>query len=149
MGRDQVKTTYAAYSLNELERLNSSSGGIFSLLVRVVLADGGVVYGVAMSDDCGRAEFLIITDELGLERLRTSKYLQAHVGMTFKQVKQDLDSGMTVLFSGTGCQVNGLIGFLGANKGEGAVREKYPNLYCIDVICHGAPSPALWREYVN
>lgn len=149
MGRDQVKTTYAAYSLNELERLNSSSGGIFSLLVRVVLADGGVVYGVAMSDDCGRAEFLRITDELGLERLRTSKYLQAHVGMTFKQVKQDLDSGMTVLFSGTGCQVNGLIGFLGANKGEGAVREKYPNLYCIDVICHGAPSPALWREYVN
>ena len=149
MSENQVLSTYAAYSQKEKERLNSSSGGIFSLLANDVLADGGAVYGVAMSDDCRRAEFLGITDEVGLERLRTSKYLQAHVGMTFKQVKQDLDSGMTVLFTGTGCQVNGLIEFLGAGKGVSAVREKYPNLYCMDVICHGAPSPALWREYVE
>lgn len=149
MGHSQVKTTYAAYSLDEQERLNSSSGGVFSLLAKAILSDGGVVYGVAMSSDCRGAEFIRVTDETDLIRLRTSKYLQARVGLAFKQAKQDLESGMIVLFTGTGCQVNGLIGFLGAGKDADAVREKYPNLYCMDVICHGVPSPALWREYVE
>lgn len=45
-----------------------------------------------------------------------------------------------VLFSGTGCQVNGLKSFLG---------KEYENLICVDVICHGAPSPALWRKYAE
>lgn len=149
MGSDQVKATYAAYSLDEQERLNSSSGGIFSLLAKAVISDGGIVYGVAMSSDCRSAEFIRVTDESELNRLRTSKYLQARVGVVFKQVRKDLESGMAVLFTGTGCQVNGLIGFLGADKDANVVREKYPNLYCMDVICHGAPSPALWREYVE
>lgn len=149
MNDNQVKVTYAAYSLNDSERLSSSSGGIFSSLAKAILADGGVVYGVAISDDCRSAEFLRITDETGLEGLRTSKYLQAHVGLTYKQVKQDLERGLTVLFTGTGCQINGVIGFLGVGKDVNSVREKYPNLYCIDVICHGAPSPALWKKYVN
>lgn len=149
LNKSKVLSTYAAYSLDYEERLNSSSGGIFSLLAKVILADGGAVYGVAMSSDCRSAEFIRVTDEAELYRLRTSKYLQAHVGMTFKWVKQDLEDGVTVLFTGTGCQVNGLIDFLEAGKGTNAVREKYPNLYCMDVICHGVPSPALWREYVE
>lgn len=53
-------------------------------------------------------------------------------------LKGDLVSGKLVLFSGTGCQVNGLKKFLG---------KEYNNLICVDVICHGAPSPALWRKY--
>ena len=57
VSENQVLSTYAAYSQKEKERLNSSSGGIFSLLANDVLADGGAVYGVAMSDDCRRAEF--------------------------------------------------------------------------------------------
>lgn len=140
---------YAAYSLNQSERLASSSGGIFSLFAKEILSDGGVVYGVAMSKDCKSAEYIRVTDETGIDRLRTSKYLQAYIGMTFRLVKQDLDKGLSVLFTGTGCQINGLIGFLGAGKGKSFVNEKYPNLYCVDVICHGVPSPALWRVYVS
>ena len=64
-------------------------------------------------------------------------------------MKEDLENGLTVLFSGTGCQINGLIGFLGAGRGASAVKAQYANLYFVDVICHGAPSPALWREYVE
>ena len=56
------------------------------------------------------------------------------------QVEKDLKSGLTVLFSGTGCQINGLKGFLG---------KEYEKLYCVDVICHGVPSPKLWRQYVQ
>lgn len=76
----------------------------------------------------------------GLIWLRGSKYLQARVGNTYKQVKDDLLAGKLVLFSGTGCQVNGLKSFLG---------KDYDNLLCVDVICHGAPSPALWKRYAE
>lgn len=131
---------YAAYSENVEERLNSSSGGIFSLLAKKILSVGGVVYGVAMSDDCRTAEFVRITDSSDLEKIQGSKYLQAHVGKVFKQVMNDLENNVKVLFSGTGCQVNGLKGFLG---------KDYDNLYCVDIVCHGTPSPALWKKYVE
>lgn len=100
----------------------------------------GVVYGVAMSEDCYSAEFISITSRENLTKLRGSKYLQAKVGNTYKSVKRDLASGKLVLFTGTGCQVNGLKTFL---------RKEYDNLVCVDVICHGAPSPALWYEYAK
>lgn len=146
---DSIKSTYAAYSLDNGERLSSSSGGIFSLLARVAFANGGVVYGVALSADCRAAEFIRVIDEEGLAKLRGSKYFQARVGNAFKQVKEDLNNGLMVLFSGTACQINGLTKFLGIDKSEDEVKEKYPNLICVDVICHGVPSPALWDKYVD
>lgn len=150
MTKNQIISAYAAYSINQSERCNSSSGGLFSLLAKTVLSQGGVVYGVAMSADCRQAEFIRIVNEVDLQYLRGSKYLQAHVGQTFKKVKNDLDAGNTVLFSGTGCQVNALKGFLcGGRYDEETIVEKYHNLYCMDVICHGTPSPALWQEYVK
>lgn len=146
---DNVIKTYAAYSLDLNERLDSSSGGIFSLLAKDILSSGGVVYGVALSDDCRGAEFIKVDDEIELEKLRTSKYLQAYVGNTYKLVKEDLENGRSVLFTGTGCQTNALVYFLADGEDTAIVREKFPNLYCQDVVCHGVPSPALWREYVD
>ena len=131
---------YAAYCLDENIRLKSSSGGMITILAEHILAQNGAVYGVAMSEDCYSAEFIRITDSNGLEKIRGSKYLQAKLGNTFRQVKEDLESGRTVLFTGTGCQVNGLKAYLG---------KAYEKLYCVDVICHGAPSPKLWRKYVE
>ena len=103
---------YAGYNVNQGIRLSSSSGAVFSLLAEFTINQNGVVYGVKMSDDCYSAEFLRVTDIAGLVRLRGSKYLQARIGDTFKQVKEDLLLGRKVLFSGTGCQVNGLKKFL-------------------------------------
>ena len=131
---------YAGYNINQDVRLGSSSGAIFSLLAERVLAQNGSVYGVRMSDDCYSAEFTRVTDATGLIWLRGSKYLQAKVGDTYKQVKGDLLRGKFVLFSGTGCQVNGLKNFLG---------KEYDNLLCVDVICHGTPSPAIWKKYAE
>lgn len=90
-----------------------------------------------MSEDCYSAEFMRVTDKDGLVQLRGSKYLQAKVGNTYKQVRDDLLMGNVVLFSGTGCQIYGLKNFLG---------KEYDGLFCIDVICHGTPSPALWKN---
>lgn len=131
---------YACYNKNKDVRMSSSSGAIFSLLAENILRRQGIVYGVKMSDDCYLAEYTRVTDIDGLIKLRGSKYLQAKVGNTFKQVKEDLLLGKQVLFSGTSCQVNGLKKFLG---------KEYDNLLCVDVICHGTPSPALWKMYVE
>ena len=128
-----MKTYAGIYNNNEI-RENSSSGGIFS-----ALADKfDVVYGVAMTNDWYGAE--IIRVEGDISPLRGSKYFQAKVGDTFKQVKKDLEDGRKVLFSGTGCQINGLTMLLG---------KEYPNLFLLDIICHGTPSPKLWREYAK
>lgn len=136
----EPKKAYACY-LDEYEiRKSSSSGAVFSALALYVFRKKGIVYGVAMSEDCYSAEFIGVTDEIGLKRLRGSKYLQAKVGDAYKNVKRDLLSGKLVMFSGTGCQVNGLKSFLG---------KDYNNLICVDVICHGTPSPKLWREYAK
>ena len=97
---------YACYNINKDLRLNSSSGAVFSSLAEYVLNKQGVVYGVAMSEDCYSAEFIAVTDEVGMARLRGSKYLQAKIGNTFKSVKRNLIAGRHVLFTGTGCQVN-------------------------------------------
>ena len=131
---------YACYNTDKDVRLSSSSGAIFSSLAEYVFKQQGVVYGVAMSEDCYSAEFVSITSKECLTKLRGSKYLQAKVGNTYNLVKNDLLSEKLVLFTGTGCQVNGLKSFLGKN---------YDNLICVDVICHGVPSPALWRKYVQ
>ena len=131
---------YACYSKNKDVRLSSSSGAVFSSLAEYVLNKNGIVYGVAMSEDCYSAKFIAVTDRSGLTKLRGSKYLQAKVGNAFKKVKIELQAGKLVLFTGTGCQVNGLKKFLG---------KDYDNLICMDVICHGAPSPALWKEYAQ
>lgn len=135
-----LNNVYAAYSKNEKIRLESSSGAVFSLLAERVLGIAGVVYGVTMSLDCRCAEYIRVDNKTDFSRLRGSKYLQARVGKTYQQVKRDLEEGVTVLFSGTNCQINGLKGFLG---------KDYDNLYCVDVICHGTPSPKLWRKYVQ
>lgn len=125
--------TYAAIYRNEI-REKSSSGGVFSVLA----GQFEVVYGVAMTKDCYGAEMIRV--ETDISPLRSSKYLQAKMGDSFKRIREDLISGKKVLFSGTGCQVNGLKTFLG---------KDYDNLICVDVVCHGVPSPKLWREYVR
>lgn len=138
--RVKPKKVYACFNKDKDVRLSSSSGAVFSSLAEYVLNKNGIVYGVAMSEDCYSAEFIAVTDRSGLIKLRGSKYLQAKVGDTFKKVKSELQVGKIVLFTGTGCQVNGLKKFLG---------KDYDNLICMDVICHGAPSPALWRKYAQ
>ena len=130
--------TYAGFYKNEIREI-SSSGGIFSALAFYVFSKNGVVYGVCMSEDNYFAHFERASDEEMLRKIVSSKYMQAKIGDTFKNVKTDLDRGLKVLFSGTICQINGLKCYL---------QKDYDNLYCVDVICHGVPSQRLWKKYL-
>lgn len=119
---------------NELMR--SSSGGAFSLLARRTLGAGGVVYGHAFDEGlhvgCARVD-----DLEGLDALRGSKYVQSDMGDAMRQVRADLKAGREVLFSGTPCQVDGLLSFLGGPQ---------DSLLTVDIVCHGVPSQPFFRD---
>lgn len=130
---------FAAYGPDK-DRAVSSSGGIFAQLARQTLAQGGLVFGAAMAEDGKTAVHMAIDSEGDLPRLQGSKYLQSHVGNCFRQAKEALEAGRAVLFTGTPCQIEGLLHFLGRN---------YENLVTADVICHGVPSEKLWQKYLD
>lgn len=130
---------YAAKNTNEEIRLKSSSGGIFTLLAEQVIAEGGVVFGVRFNKNWEVIHDYTETSE-GLEAFRGSKYVQSVIGNNFIKVKQFLADGRKVLFSGTPCQIAGLKKFL---------RKDYENLLTVEVVCHGVPSPMVWRDYLD
>lgn len=124
---------------NKTDRRVSSSGGAFSSIARWVLQKGGVVYGSNL-DDHLVCKHIGVDSIDGLSKLRGSKYLQSAVGMTYKEAKKHLDAREYVLYTGTPCQISGLKNYLG---------KEYPTLITIDLICHGVPSNALFKSYVN
>lgn len=130
---------YAAKNTDEQTRLNSSSGGIFNALAEAVIEEGGVVFGAAFDKNWEVLHIGVQTKE-DLIQLRGSKYVQSRIGDTFRQVKAFLNEGRKVLFSGTSCQIAGLNRFL--------VKE-YADLITVEVVCHAAPSPAIWRAYLE
>ena len=130
---------YAAINKDEKIRLNSSSGGIFSALANYILEEQGIIFGAAFSDDF-LVKHIMIDNKDDLYKLRTSKYLQSSLGDIYKEVEKKLNEGKKVLFTGTSCQINGLYGYL---------NKIYENLYTQDIICHGVPSPKVWKNYLK
>lgn len=130
---------YAAYAIDQAVRRASSSGGIFSLLAENILLRGGVVYGAAF-DEHFEVKHIAIENVKQLDLLRGSKYVQSALNDTFAETKENLGGGREILFSGTPCQIGGLKGYL---------KSDYPNLITVDLVCHGVPSPRVWKKYVD
>lgn len=130
---------YACWNKNLSERRAATSGGVFTLLARKVIDNGGVVYGASFRDDMAVCHIRAESIE-DIQKLRGSKYVQSNTDGIFKKVKADLDNSKKVLFSGTGCQVSALRNFL---------RKEYSNLYCVDIVCHGVPSPLVYKDYLK
>ncbi len=132
-------TAYAAYSDDEPMRLQSSSGGVFTEIARVILGQGGAVFGAAYDARFAVTHICVEAQE-DLVKLRGAKYAQSDLGGSFQEVKNRLERGQQVLFSGTPCQVAGLKAYL---------RKDYTNLVTVDFVCHSVPSPMAWQEYVK
>lgn len=131
--------TYACKNKNDEVRVESSSGGVFSLLCKYVINREGVVFGASYDEDFNVRHTYVETLE-ECAQFRSSKYVQSKIGDTYKKVRTFLNQGRVVLFSGTPCQIEGLSGYL---------RKEYPNLIKVDIACHGVPSPKVYREYVT
>lgn len=132
-----------ALSNKDAERKRSSSGGLFAIMARRVLQEGGIVIGAVWDESYAKVRHEVIDRESDLDKVMRSKYVQSQIGEeVFRSIRKALESGRRVLFSGTSCQVAGMNAYLG-------------NLSCspfylsIDVICHGVPSPKLWQDWIT
>ncbi len=133
---------YAVRIKNIDKRMRSQSGGAFTILAENVLAEDGVVYGAAFTKEL-TVQYLRVTEVRELEKLKGSKYVQADLDNTFKEIEKDLKAGRTVLFSGTPCGVDGLLSYLDSNKID---QDK---LLTCDLVCHGVPSPMIYKKYLD
>lgn len=123
--------------MHEIE--TSRSGAAFIAISDYILDNGGIVYGVGYKDHFRVAHKRATTKEERNE-FKGSKYVQSDLEGIFRQVKEDLKKGNTVLFSGTPCQTAGINSYIGKKLRE--------NLVLVDIVCHGVPSPYIWRDYL-
>lgn len=131
--------TFAAQNENEDIRRKSSSGGVFIELARTVMDQGGAVCAAKYSKDY-EVIHDIATTEKGLLDYCGAKYAQSKTGQCYTEIKEMLCQGQKILFVGTPCQIAGLTAFL---------KHPHDNLLLVDMICHGVPSPLVWRKYLE
>lgn len=130
---------YVGHAQKSKKLEEGSSGGIIPVLAEWVISEGGIVYGAAESEEHRIRHLRIEKFEL-LKKIYKSRYVQSDTEEIYMQVKRDLIRMKKVLFVGTPCQVAGLLCFLG---------KTYSNLITVDFLCHGVPSPGLWKKYVE
>lgn len=134
-----VQEVLAVKNPDEEERMNSSSGGVFLPLARKVINKGGVVFG-AVYDESWEVHNVYAEKIEDIYPMMGSKYLQSRIETAYRDAERFLKQGREVMFVGSPCQIAGLRTFL-RNK-------EYPNLLAVDFLCHGVPSPGVWRRYL-
>ena len=134
-----VQKAYGVKHNNENVLRTSASGGFFTAISDVILAEGGVIYGAAFDDDMVVRHFRATT-ALERDRMKGSKYVQSDIGDTYLLIKKDLQDGKKVLFTGTPCQTDGL---------RRALQGRTDNRICVDLICHGTPSPLVFADHIK
>lgn len=137
---DSESAIFAAWNLDDDVRKLSASGGAFSALASYILDQGGYVFGAANVGVCD-IRHICINNREQLPLLQGSKYTQSDASLSYPQVLNLLRHRKIVLFSGTGCQVAGLLSFLRFYKYEG-------KLVTVDIICGGVPSKILIEAFV-
>lgn len=135
---NSIPRVYAAWSLDQEVRFNSTSGGIFTELAKSIISQGGYVVGAEYTNNHLVAH-AVIDNEQDIHLLRQSKYVQSEIGFVFQELKKHLDKDKPVLFVGTPCQGAGLLSFL---------KVRYENLFLCDFICRGANSPKAYLRYL-
>ena len=135
----QPQEVLAVKNPNEEERMESSSGGVFLPLAREVINQGGVVFG-AVYDEQWEVHHVYAEKIEDVYPMMGSKYLQSRIENTYQEAEQFLKQEREVMFVGSPCQIAGLRTFLR--------NRDYPNLLAVDFLCHGVPSPGVWRRYL-
>jgi len=138
-GKWTIPKIFAAWSLDEEIRFNSTSGGVFSELAKKIINDRGLVVA-ARYNAKNLVEHCMIDTEDEINTIRQSKYLQSDIGFIYKTIKAKLLEGKLVSFCGSPCQVAGLLNFLG---------KSFDNLITFDFVCRGTNSPKAFLKYID
>lgn len=130
---------YAAKSKDIIYQKSASSGGVFPILADYILENNGIVIGCTIDENL-KVRHIAIKNKEELTKIMGSKYVSSDLDGIFKIVKEELNKGTQVLFSGVPCQISALKNFL---------RKDYENLITVEVICHGTPSQKLFDKYIE
>lgn len=138
---ENIEHTQAYIIRNKDEAIveESTSGGAFTAFAMSFLNKGAIVYGAGYDEDM-RVVCKMATNPSELQEMRGSKFVQSDLGLIFSNIKKFVEQERQIVFTGTPCQLAGLLCFL---------QKKPDNLFCIDFICRGVPSPKLWQNYVK
>lgn len=135
--KDFEQQYYVARAVDKQVLVNSHSGGIFHLLAAKFLSDGGVVYGCVFDRD-RHPRHVRAADGDALRDMSGLKPVQSDTDGIYAAVKKDVMNGTRVLFSGTPCQCDGLLGYLG---------RRHANLTVVDMLCGGVTSEGVFHRY--
>lgn len=138
---NKEKLIYAAKMKNIDLRMESQSGGAFTAIAECFIRNGGVVYGCGFNNK-NEAVYKRITKLDDLIQIKGSKYVQAQMKGVYSSIENDLNNGTLVLFSGTPCYVTAVKNYFRRNHNSNM-------LYTVDLICHGVPSPKIYRDYLK
>lgn len=140
--RNEALACFAGQAKHREKIKKSASGGSFQILAEIVLEDSGVCYGCAGYFEDGHyvARHIRVSAIEKLPLILNSKYILSRIETCYRQIKEDLIAGKTVLFGGTPCQAVGLKAFLG---------KEYDNLLIVDVVCHGVTSRQIFNDYLH
>lgn len=140
--KGMAKKSYATVLSDKSELKKSTSGGIFFAIARHCIESGGIVYGAALLNDNGDLSVRHIRAETidEVNKCRGAKYIQSKTDGIYQKVKEDIEKGRKVLFTGTPCQVSALKNYLGRD---------YDNLLTIDIVCHGVPSQEMFDGFLQ
>ena len=123
-------------------REKSTSGGFFTAVSDYVLKENGVIYGVIYNKDFV-AEHIRAEDKMNRNKMLGSKYVQSRMFEIYKIILDDLRREKLVLFTGTPCQIDGLLHYLNINKCN------ISSLITCALVCHGVPSPMIWKQHIE
>lgn len=121
-------------------REKSSSGGFAIAISEAFIDMGGKVCSCVFKNGKFTFEFAERKDEL--KKYVGSKYVKSNPECIYREVKNKLKDGEKILFIGLPCQVAAMKKFIGERGIE-------KNLYTIDLICHGTPSPELLELFLK
>lgn len=134
-----VPLVFTMQSKDDESLLRSASGGVFYELAKVVINKGGAVFGAVWGERTDEVYHTCAWTIDELTPMQGSKYLQSDINNCYTEAKSLLQKGVLVLFSGTPCQIAGLLTYL---------KKDYKNLLTCDLICHGVPSPMVLNKFL-
>lgn len=136
----EAPKVYASWSLSDQVRTSSSSGGMFSEISNWAIQHNGVIFGVVIDDKLDAVHKSARTMDEYLA-MKGSKYFQSNTKQTFKDVKSILNKDQHVIYTGTPCQIAGLLKYLSP--------KTYDKLITVDIVCHGVPSVLVFKDYLK
>jgi len=134
---DRYPESYIVKASDEIREI-SSSGGVFGVLSKYALSKGALIAGVVWSEKS--AKYVLTDDPAIMKKMHGSKYVAANTGTIYSDVKQHLDGGREVIFTGCPCHIAALNNFL---------KHDFPNLTTVDIVCHGCLPEGMLKAFLN